>query len=53
VTSAIREAWQRLREEKLEAAYAAAVAENPHFPCESAAERSQLRSRRNARQARA
>ena len=51
VTAAIREAWRRLREEKLDAAYAAAVADDPHFPYESADERDRLRARRNARQA--
>lgn len=50
VSDAIRQAWQRLQEDQLDAAYAAAVAENPHYPYESTAERAALRQRRNARQ---
>lgn len=50
VTDAIRQAWQRLQEDRLDAAYATAVAENPHYPYESAAEREAMRARRNRRQ---
>lgn len=53
VVAAIREAWDRLQEEKLEAAYAAAVAESPSYPFENDEERSVVRARRNARQANA
>jgi len=42
----------QLQEEKLQAGYAAAVAENPHYPYESADEASVLRASRRARQAR-
>jgi predicted transcriptional regulator len=52
VQAAIHQAWQRLQEEKLQDGYAAAVAENPHYPYESAEEAAALRSRRRARQAR-
>jgi len=52
VQDAIHRAWQRLQEEKLEAGYAAAIAENPHYPYESAEEAATLRSRRRIRQAR-
>jgi predicted transcriptional regulator len=51
VVSAIREAWTRLQEDKLAAAYAAAVAETPTYPYENDDERAVLRARRNARQA--
>lgn len=51
VQAAIHRAWQRLQDEKLEAGYAAAVAENPHYPYESAEEALALRSRRRARHA--
>jgi len=50
VTEAIRQAWQRLQESRLDVAYAAAVAENPHYPYESAEEREAMRTRRNRRQ---
>jgi len=52
VQYAIRCAWEQLQSDKLAAGYAAAVAENPHFPYESAEERSVLRTRRRARAAR-
>jgi predicted transcriptional regulator len=52
VQDAIHQAWRQLQEEKLEAGYAAAVAENPHYPYESAEEAAVLRARRRARQAR-
>ena len=52
VQDAIHRAWRQLQDEKLEAGYAAAVAENPHYPYESAEEAAALRVRRRARQAR-
>ena len=52
VQDAIHRAWRQLQEEKLEAGYAAAVADNPHYPYESAEEAATLRARRWARQAR-
>jgi len=52
VQAAIHQAWQQLQEEKLQAGYAAAVAENPQYPYESAEEAAALRARRRARQAR-
>jgi predicted transcriptional regulator len=52
VQAAIHQAWQRLQEEKLQAGYAAALADNPHYPYESAEEAAVLRARRRARQAR-
>ncbi len=51
VQDAIHRAWRQLQDEKLEAGYAAAVAENPHYPYESAEEAAALRARRRARQA--
>ncbi len=51
VQDAIHRAWRQLQDEKLEAGYAAAVAENPHYPYESAEEIAALRARRRARQA--
>lgn len=50
VTEAIRQAWQRLQEERLDAAYATAVAENPHYPYEAEEEREAMHARRNHRQ---
>ncbi len=52
VQDAIHRAWQQLQDDKLEAGYAAAVADNPHYPYESAEEAAALRARRRARQAR-
>ncbi len=52
VLDAIHRAWQQLQDEKLDVGYAAAVAENPHYPYESAEEAAALRARRQARQAR-
>jgi antitoxin MazE4 len=52
VQDAIHRAWRQLQDEKLEAGYAAAVADNPHYPYESAEEAAALRARRRARQAR-
>lgn len=51
VVAAIREAWDRLQEERLQEAYTAAVAASPSYPFENDEERSTLRARRNARQA--
>lgn len=53
VTAAIRQAWTRLQEDKLDAAYAAAVSDNPNYPYESAEERAAMRARRNTRESRA
>jgi predicted transcriptional regulator len=50
VQDAIHRAWQQLQADKLDAGYAAAVAENPHYPYESAEEADALRARRRARQ---
>jgi predicted transcriptional regulator len=52
VQAAIHQAWRRLQEDKLQAGYAAAVADNPYYPYESAEEAAVLRARRRARQAR-
>jgi predicted transcriptional regulator len=52
VQDAIHRAWRQLQDEKLDAGYAAAVADNPHYPYESAEEAAALRARRRARQAR-
>lgn len=52
VQDAIHRAWQQLQADKLDAGYAAAVAENPHYPYESDEEAAVLRSRRRARQER-
>jgi len=49
---AIHQAWAQLQDEKLEAGYAAAAAENPEYPYESAEEAAVLRSRRRDRAAR-
>jgi hypothetical protein len=53
VTSAINEAYERLQERRLEAAYASVIAENPNYPYESSDEQAALRERRNRREARA
>jgi len=50
IVDAINRLWEALREEDLDAAYAAAVEENPNYPYESDAERVTARRRRNARQ---
>lgn len=52
ISLAITQAWERLQDRKLVAAYEAAYAEEPAYPAESAQERTALRARRNARQAR-
>ncbi len=50
VIAAIREAYARLQEDKLAAAYARAVAESPSYPYESEEERTAARARRDRRQ---
>ncbi|MBS4730713.1 antitoxin [Mycobacterium sp. SM1] len=50
IVDAINKRWQELQDEQLDAAYAAAVDNNPAYPYESEAERSAARLRRNARQ---
>jgi len=50
IIDAINRLWELLRDEALDAAYAAAVEDNPSYPYESDAERVAARSRRNARQ---
>ncbi|GEM_PF-1669617 len=49
IQDAIHRAWRQLQADKLEAGYAAAVAENPHYPYDSAEEAAVLRARRRAR----
>lgn len=49
VQDAIHQAWEQLQAEKLDAGYAAAIAESPHYPYESVEERAVLRARRGAR----
>lgn len=51
IAEAIHLAYQQAQAEALEAAYTAAVADNPHYPYETADERTTLRKRRNLRQA--
>jgi len=46
VQDAIRQAWERLQEEKLTAAYAGVLADNPDYPYESAEEAAALHARR-------
>ncbi|MGV7724179.1 antitoxin [Mycobacterium kansasii] len=50
IVDAINRLWEALRDEGLDAAYAAAVEDNPHYPYESEVERATARKRRNARQ---
>jgi Arc/MetJ-type ribon-helix-helix transcriptional regulator len=50
VVDAINRLWEQLRQDDLDAAYAAAVADNPSYPYESEAERAVAQARRNARQ---
>ncbi|EUA17390.1 putative antitoxin MazE4 [Mycobacterium xenopi 3993] len=50
IIDAINKRWEALHEEQLDAAYAAAVKDNPAYPYDSTAERSAARRRRNARQ---
>jgi predicted transcriptional regulator len=49
VQDAIHRAWKQLQADKLEAGYAAAIADNPHYPYESAEEAATLRARRRSR----
>lgn len=50
VVDAINRLWEALREQGLDAAYAAAVEDNPSYPYESEGERAAARRRRNVRQ---
>lgn len=50
IVDAINRLWEQVREDSLDAAYAAAVEENPTYPYESEAERDAARRRRNTRQ---
>lgn len=52
VQYAIRCAWRQLQADRLADGYAAAVADNPHYPYESADERATLRARRRTRDSR-
>lgn len=52
VQDAIHRAWQQMQADKLEAGYTTAIAENPHYPYESADEAAVLRTRRRSRQER-
>lgn len=52
VQDAIHRAWEQMQIEKLDEGYAAAIAENPHYPYESAREAAVLRARRRGRDAR-
>lgn len=50
IVDAINRLWDAVHAEELDAAYAAAVADNPAYPYESEEERQAARSRRNVRQ---
>jgi antitoxin MazE4 len=50
IVDAINRLWEQVHEDVLDAAYAAAVEDNPSYPYESEAERGAARNRRNARQ---
>jgi predicted transcriptional regulator len=50
IVDAINRLWCEVREEELDAGYAAAVRDNPAYPYESEDERAGARARRNARQ---
>jgi Arc/MetJ-type ribon-helix-helix transcriptional regulator len=50
IVDAINRLWHELREQELDADYAAAVADNPAYPYESEDERVAARVRRNSRQ---
>jgi predicted transcriptional regulator len=50
IVDAINRLWRAVRDEELDAGYAAAVRDNPAYPYESEAERSTGRARRDARQ---
>ena len=49
IQDAIHRAWRQPQADKLDAGYAAAIADNPHYPYESAEEATVLRARRRAR----
>jgi Arc/MetJ-type ribon-helix-helix transcriptional regulator len=51
VQDAIHQAWTQLQDEKLATGYAAATADNPDYPYESAEEAAVLRTRRRDRAA--
>lgn len=51
VQNAIQRAYGELQAERLEAAYATAVADNPHYPYDDAEEAAVLRARRRVRDA--
>jgi hypothetical protein len=51
VRIAIVRTWQELEDERLAGQYAAVVAENPHYPYESAEEAEAMRERRRKRMA--
>ena len=53
VKDAIARAWDLGRAQALDAAYAAAVADDPNYPYDSPEEAATLRKRRNRRQAEA
>jgi Arc/MetJ-type ribon-helix-helix transcriptional regulator len=50
IVDAINRLWRAVRDEELDAGYAAAVRDNPDYPYESEAERATARRRRDARQ---
>jgi predicted transcriptional regulator len=50
IVDAIDRLWHELREQELDAGYAAAVRDNPAYPYESEDERGVARLRRNSRQ---
>jgi predicted transcriptional regulator len=50
IIDAINRWWEMLRDEELDAGYAAAVRDNPAYPYETSEERLAARRRRNARQ---
>lgn len=50
IVDAINRLWDAVHADELDAAYAAAVADNPAYPYESEEERQAARSRRNVRQ---
>lgn len=50
IVDAINRLWEALRQQELDAGYAAAVKDNPAYPYESEDERAAARARRNARQ---
>jgi predicted transcriptional regulator len=50
IVDAINHLWHELREQELDAGYAAAVRDNPAYPYESEEEQAVARERRNSRQ---